>query len=245
MANRTPHILVVDDDREIRRLLERYLAEHGFRVSTAADGRQMMRTLALGRIELIVLDLMLPGEDGLGLCRRVRQASQVPILMLTAVAAETDRIIGLELGADDYLSKPFNPRELVARIRAILRRGNGLAEAQSRRGEAYAFEGWRLNRVRRELQSPDGVLVPLSRGEIELLLAFVEHPQRVLNRDQLLDLAYGRSGGLFDRSIDVQVSRLRHKIEADPAQPKLIKTVRGDGYLFAAEVKALESALEP
>ena len=241
MASRTPHILVVDDDREIRKLLERYLAEHGFRVSAAQDGRAMLRHLGLGRIELIVLDLMLPGEDGLSLCRRVRQTSAVPIIMLTAAAAETDRIIGLELGADDYLAKPFNPRELVARIRAILRRSAAVPDRLNRRAAAYSFDGWRLDRVKRELHSPDGVLVPLSKGELELLTAFLDHPQLVLNRDQLLDLAFGRSGNLFDRSIDVQVSRLRRKIESNPADPSLIKTVRGDGYLFTAAVEALES----
>jgi two-component system OmpR family response regulator len=241
---RTPHLLVVDDDREIRTLLSQFLGRHGYRVSTARDGGEMARLLAAGRVDLLILDLMLPGEDGLSLCRRLRAEGDTPIIMLTAMGEETDRIVGLEMGADDYLPKPFNPRELLARIKAVLRRsggpgaplsagGNG-AEAG---GRVLVFEGWRLNLARRELHSAEGVLVQLSAGEFDLLAAFVEHPQRVLTRDQLLDLARGRAAVPFDRSIDVQVSRLRRKIEPDPADPTLIKTVRGGGYLFAATVK--------
>jgi two-component system OmpR family response regulator len=233
--SRTAHILVVDADRATLKQLDRFLGQHGFRVSVAGDGKSMQRALSLGRIELIVLDVMLPGEDGFGLCRRIRRESAIPIIILTAVASETDRIVGLELGADDYLAKPFNPRELVARIRAVLRRGAATAR-QPTQTAAYEFGGWRLDSAKRELYSPDGVPVALSAGEFELLVAFLAHPQLVLNREQLLDLACGRTGTLFDRSIDVQVSRLRRKIEANPATPSLIKTVRGYGYLFAAEV---------
>ena len=234
----SPHILVVDDDREIRDLLSRFLSKHGYRVSAAADGRQMRRTLEDGRIDLIVLDLMLPGEDGLTLCRNLRVESGVPIIMLTAMGEETDRIIGLEMGADDYLAKPFNPRELLARIKAVLRRADGiLRRPDEDRPTALGFAGWRFDVDGRELVSPEGVVVPLSGGEFELLAAFVTHPQRVLSREQLLDLARGRDAQPFDRSIDVQVSRLRRKIEPDPREPSFIKTVRGGGYVFTPAVE--------
>ncbi len=238
-----PHILIVDDDREIRALLTRFLGGHGYRVSAAKDGAEMMRLFDDGRIDLIILDVMLPGEDGLSLCRRLRAGAATPIIMLTAAGDETDRIVGLEMGADDYLSKPFNPRELLARIKAVLRRAGGPGspvstnETSSGNGRVLVFEGWRLNLARRELHSSEGVLTQLSAGEFDLLVAFVEHPQRVLSRDQLLDLARGRTAAPFDRSIDVQVSRLRRKMEHDPTEPLLIKTVRGGGYLFAASVK--------
>jgi len=233
-----PHILVVDDDREIRDLLARYLSRHGFRVRGAADGREMRRALADWSIDLIVLDLMLPGEDGLTLCRRLRAESQIPVIMLTAKGDEIDRIVGLEMGADDYAAKPFNPRELLARIKAVLRRADGAAgPAAGERANRVRFAGWRLDFGRRELVSPADVLVPLSAGEYDLLVAFVGHPQRVLSRDQLLDLARGREAQPFDRSIDVQVSRLRRKIEADAANPEIIKTVRGGGYLLAPAVE--------
>jgi two-component system OmpR family response regulator len=243
--DRSPHLLLVDDDREIRALLTRFLGGHGYRVSAAKDGLDMTRQLDAGRIDLIILDLMLPGEDGLSLCRRLRATSATPIIMLTAVGEETDRIVGLEMGADDYLAKPFNPRELLARIKAVLRRapGNGITATgagatAAASGRVLVFEGWRLDLARRELHSPEGVLIQLSAGEFDLLVAFAEHPQRVLTRDQLLDLARGRTAVPFDRSIDVQVSRLRRKIEADPTEPLLIKTVRGGGYLFAGQVRA-------
>jgi len=240
--NSSEHILIVDDDREIRDLLGRFLDKHGLRVTTAADGQEMKKALADWKIDLIVLDLMMPGEDGLTLCRNLRTHSNLPVIMLTAMGEETDRIIGLEMGADDYLAKPFNPRELLARIKAVLRR---TADRPTRNGPAdedlesmrYSFSGWLLDVDKRELFSPSGALVPLSGGEFELLLAFVTHPGRVLNRDQLLDLARGREAQPFDRSIDVQVSRLRRKIEDDPKAPSLIKTVRSGGYLFATEVK--------
>ena len=232
----SPHILVVDDDREIRDLLARFLDDHGHRVTTAADGREMRRALAEWGIDLVVLDLMLPGEDGLELCRKLRAESDIPVIMLTAMGEETDRIVGLEMGADDYLPKPFSPRELLARIKAVLRRaeGRGAGEASS----VLRFAGWSLDVDGRELTSPDGVVVPLSGGEFDLLRAFVTHPKRVLSRDQLLDLARGREAQPFDRSIDVQVSRLRRKIEADPKEPTLIKTVRSGGYMFTPAVES-------
>ena len=232
-----PHILVVDDDREIRDLVQRFLRKHDYRITTAGEGQEMRKVLQSGHFDLIVLDLMLPGEDGLSLCRWVRSTSSLPVIMLTAMADDTDRIIGLEMGADDYLPKPFNPRELLARIRAVLRRveteGPNRYTATQR---ILLFEGWRLNTARRELFRPDGNLVPLTSGEFDLLLALAERPRRVLTRDQLLDLTRGREVIPFDRSIDVQVSRLRRKIEDDPAEPARIKTVRGGGYLFSPTV---------
>ncbi|GMQ77210.1 MAG: response regulator [Gammaproteobacteria bacterium] len=235
-----PHILVVDDDREIRDLLARYLGKHGLRVRGAADGREMRQALDDWSIDLIILDLMLPGEDGLSLCRRLRTESKTPVIMLTAMGEETDRIVGLEMGADDYVAKPFNPRELLARIKAVLRRTEGGQAGRADgadRPSMLLFAGWRLDLERRELVSPQKVLVPLSAGEYDLLAAFATHPQRVLSRDQLLDLARGREAQPFDRAIDVQVSRLRKKIEADPGNPVLIKTVRSGGYLFTSTVE--------
>jgi two-component system, OmpR family, response regulator len=233
-----PHILVVDDHREIRDLVSRALAKEGFRVSTAADGRAMRKVLADSRIDLILLDLMLPGEDGLSLCRGLRAESNIPIIMLTAKGDEIDRIIGLEMGADDYLPKPFGSRELIARIKAVLRRSreSTAAALPDERPKRYRFEGWVLDTGQRELVRKDGVTVPLSTGEYDLLMALVERPQRVLSRDQLLDLARGRTASAFDRSIDTQVSRLRKKLERDPANPKIIKTVWGGGYMFTPTV---------
>jgi two-component system OmpR family response regulator len=234
----SPHLLVVDDDREIRDLLSRFLTRHGFRVTTAKEGREARRLFADARIDLVILDLMMPGEDGLSVCRDLRAKSPVPIIMLTAIGEETDRIVGLEMGADDYLPKPFNPRELLARIKAVLRRTGRAPETQpGERGALLRFAGWTFDVARRQLHSPAGAPVELSTGEYDLLRAFAEHPQRVLNRDQLLDLARGRASIPFDRSIDVQVSRLRRKIEADPKSPQLITTVRGGGYLFTPPVE--------
>jgi two-component system, OmpR family, response regulator len=235
-----PHILVVDDDREIRDLVTRYLSKHGLRARAAADGREMRQALDDWSIDLIVLDLMLPGEDGLSLCRRLRVNSKIPVIMLTAMGEETDRIVGLEMGADDYVAKPFNPRELLARIKAVLRRTEGEKAGRPEnddRRRTCSFAGWCLDLDRRELISPQGVLVTLSAGEYDLLAAFVARPQRVLSRDQLLDLARGREAQPFDRAIDVQVSRLRRKIEADPGNPRLIKTVRSGGYIFTPPVE--------
>ena len=234
----TPHILVVDDHREIRELVSRALAKEGFRVSVAADGREMRKVMADARIDLIVLDLMLPGEDGLSLCRRLRAESNIPVIMLTAKGDEVDRVIGLEMGADDYMPKPFGSRELVARIRAVLRRAPAAPGAAESRHNArrFHFDCWTLDADTRELLHDDGVGVPLSTGEYDLLLALVERPQRVLSREQLLDLARGRSATAFDRSVDTQISRLRKKIERDPGEPKIIKTVWGGGYMFTPAV---------
>jgi two-component system OmpR family response regulator len=233
-----PHILVVDDHREMRDLVARALTKEGFRVSTAAEGRAMRKVLTDSRIDLILLDLMLPGEDGLTLCRTLRAESSIPIIMLTAKGDEVDRVIGLEMGADDYLPKPFGSRELIARIKAVLRRSGERAETgqQGARAKLYRFDRWDLDTGARQLIRHDGVTVPLSTGEFDLLLAFVERPQRVLSRDQLLDLARGRVSAGFDRSIDTQVSRLRRKLERDPGDPQIIKTVWGGGYVFAAAV---------
>jgi len=236
----SPHILIVDDHREIRELVSRALSKEGFRVSAAPDGRAMRKTLADSRIDLVLLDLMLPGEDGLSLCRALRAESAVPIIILTAKGEEVDRVIGLEMGADDYLPKPFGSRELIARIKAVLRRSreHGLHGRPERRPRQYRFDRWSLDTASRALVRQDGVAVPLSTGEYDLLIAFVERPQRVLNRDQLLDLARGRSSAGLDRSIDTQVSRLRKKLELDPGDPKLIKTVWGGGYVFTPAVTA-------
>lgn len=232
------HLLIVDDDREIRDLLSRFLRRQGFRVDTARDGREMHQALADWQIDLVVLDRMLPGEDGLSLCRELRVKSRVPIVMLTVLGAETDRIVGLEVGADDYLVKPFHPHELLARIKAVLRRvhDSSLSSA-SNKDTVLRFAGWKLDRTRRRLESSEGVNVALSDGEFDLLVAFAEHPQRVLSREQLLDLSRGRSPAPFDRSVDMQVGRLRRKIEPHPDEPELIKTVRGHGYIFIPPVE--------
>src|SRR6516164_6823435 len=201
----TARLLLVDDDREIRDLVSHFLEKHGYIVETVRDGREMNLALQRNDIDLVILDIMLPGKDGLELCREIRERSHVPIMMLTAMGEETDRIVGLEMGADDYLAKPFSPRELLAR-------------------------------ARRRLTAPDGMLVGLTSGEFEMLVAFAEHPHQVLSRDQLLDLTRGRDSSPFDRSVDVQVSRLRRKIEPDPKVPSLIVTVRSGGYVFTPNV---------
>jgi two-component system OmpR family response regulator len=235
--NAAPHLLIVDDDRELCSLLSKFLTRHGYRVSVAHSGEEMTAVLDGARVSLVILDLMLPGEDGLALCRRLRATSTTPIIMLTAMGDEVDRIIGLEMGADDYLAKVANPRELLARVRAVLRRA-GPAEAGAPAGQkrVLEFAGWRLDVTHRQLYSAKDALVPLRAGEFDLLLAFAERPRRVLSRDQLLDLSRGRTASVFDRSIDVQVSRLRRKIEPDPKEPTLIKTVRSGGYILAANV---------
>jgi len=233
------HILVVDDDREIRDLVAKFLKNHNLRVTTAQDGREMKRVLEDWSIDLVVLDVMMPGEDGLTLCRNLRANTQMPVIMLTAMGEETDRIIGLEMGADDYLAKPFNPRELLARIKAVLRRSSQQEVSMvAQDGESFRFNDWEFKPEQRELLNDEGVLVSLSRGEFELLDTFVRHPNRVLNRDQLLDMARGREAIPFDRAIDVQVSRLRKKLKDDPKSPSLIKTVRGGGYMFTAKVES-------
>ncbi len=245
--DRSAHILVVDDDKEIRNLLSKFLTKNGFRVSVAADGREMRRVLAEAKIDLIVLDLMLPGESGLTLCGQLRATTSTPIIMLTAVSEETDRIIGLEMGADDYLPKPFNPRELLARIRAILRRTEdrtAVAVGASGESEAvFTFDGWKLQPARRQLLDPAGNQVELTGGEFDLLVTLVERPQRVLSRDRLLDLTKGRAASLFDRSIDVQIGRLRRKLETTVAGAgALIATVRGGGYMFTGTVTGGDAA---
>ena len=235
-----PHVLIVDDAREIREPLAAYLAKSGFRTSRAEDAASARRILAAYAIDIVVLDVMMPGEDGLSLCRHIRATSEVPVILLTAMSDDTDRIVGLEIGADDYVVKPFNPRELVARIKAVLRRSaGGTARVRAPDAGAYAFGPWVLKTGERELVGEDGVAVPLSTGEFNLLLALVTHPRQVLTRDQLLDLAQGRDMAAFDRSIDNQISRLRKKVEPNPKDPKFIKTVWGGGYTLAAEVKRL------
>ena len=242
--DQTPHILIVDDDREIRDLIARFLGKHGLKVTTACDAAEAQQAFEAKDIDLVVLDVMMPGEDGFALTRRMRsQGLQVPIIILTAVVEDTDRIIGLEMGADDYLTKPFNPRELLARIRAVLRRlapdFGGRQPSSPSRGQSIRFGGWVMSVATRDLISPDGVVVPLSAGEFDLLQAFIEHPRRILSRDQLLDLARGRAAIPFDRSIDIQVSRLRRKLRDDAKEPQIIKTIRGGGYLFTPEIEAV------
>jgi len=235
------NILIVDDDREIRELLKTYLERNGYRATTVADGRGMWDALYQHRIDLIVLDLMLPGDDGLTLCRNLRAhatLSHLPVVMLTALGEETDRIVGLEMGADDYLPKPFNPRELLARIKSVLRRAQGVsANPESKETAQYHFNSWTLDITSRQLSSPDGIVVALSDGEFRLLRVFLEHPNRVLSRDQLLDLTRGREVIPFDRSIDVQVGRVRKRLNDTGPEPLIIKTVRGEGYILAAKVE--------
>ncbi|MDR3439434.1 response regulator transcription factor [Telmatospirillum sp.] len=232
-----PLLLIVDDDPEICQLVSQFLEPHGFRVTTVGDGRHMRQVMAQNRFDLVILDLMLPDEDGLSLCREIRQDSQIPVIFLTAAGSETDRVVGLEMGADDYLAKPFSSRELLARVRAVLRRTAQTHPSEPPlRGRSFSFSGWTLDTARRQLYAPDGVLVELSGGEYELLFVFLQHPQTVLNRDQLLEETRGRMAGPFDRTIDVQVGRLRRKIEPDAKIPELIKTVRGGGYVLAATV---------
>ena len=232
-----PHILVVDDHRDIRELVGRYLVKNGFRTTTAEDARNARAALSASAIDLVVLDVMMPGEDGLSLCRHLRESTEIPVILLTAMAEETDRIIGLEIGADDYLTKPFNPRELLARIRSVMRRTQAMPPSREPKPNGiYSFAGWTLDPARRELTGPDGVAVPLSTGEFRLLVAFLDRPGLVLSRDQLLDITRGREAVPFDRSIDNQVSRLRRKIEPDPKEPTLIKTVWGGGYSLSVDV---------
>jgi len=233
------HILVVDDDAEIRNLLQEYLQKQGYRVTAAADGKGLRAAVDTTRPDLVILDLMLPGDDGLSLCRDLRARSNVPIIMLTARGEETDRIVGLEVGADDYVPKPFNPRELLARIKSVLRRTRSLPEnLKPEEVSIFRFANWTLDVATRNLTSPDGVVIPLSGTDFKLLKIFLDHPHRVLTRDQLIDLMLSRDAAPFDRAIDVQVSRLRHRLGEDAKEPGIIKTVRGQGYVFAAHVDA-------
>jgi two-component system, OmpR family, response regulator len=234
-----PHILVVDDDREIRALLSEYLDKNGYRTSAAGDGKAMRRVLEHSHVDLIVLDLMLPGEDGLEICRSLRAASQIPIVMLTARAEALDRILGFELGADDYLPKPFNPRELLVRIKAVLRRSvHAPRDPQPSKVRGYRFANWRLDTTTRMLTQTNGATSPLSGAEFRLLCVMLAHPSRVMSRVQLMELARGRDLDPFDRSIDVRVSRLRQILGDDARSPQIIKTVYGEGYVIGVNVEA-------
>jgi two-component system phosphate regulon response regulator OmpR len=243
--NEKLHVLIVDDEPRIRTMLRRYLSDEGFKVSDAADGAAMRAVLEREAADIVLLDLVMPGEDGLTLARHIRQHSDTPIIMLTGKGDLIDRVVGLEAGADDYITKPFELREVLARIRTIMRRvaprpapaaTPAPPAAADPAGDTLCFEGWRLDLVRRELARPDGEIIPLTAGEFDLLRVFAQHPNRVLSRAQLLDLVKGRDWAAYDRAVDTQVGRLRKKIEADPANPSLIKTVRGGGYVFAAAV---------
>ena len=242
--DKTDCILIVDDDLDIRRLLVDYLSRNGFEAIAARDGREMWQALGRHAIDLIVLDLMLPDTDGLTLCRDLRAKPgkpNLPVLMLTARGEDTDRIIGIEMGADDYLVKPFNPRELLARIKSILRRTRALPPNLAPDNARYlAVAGWMLDTAERLLTAPDGVATPLSGGEYRLLRILLDHPNRVLTRDQLTEMIHGREAEPFDRAIDVQVSRLRQRLRDDSREPKLLKTVRGEGYVLAAAVERRE-----
>jgi two-component system OmpR family response regulator len=241
MESPASHVLVVDDDPAIRDLVAEYLGQNDVRVSVAETGHQMIEILERETIDLVVLDLRLQGEDGLSLARRLRESSKIPIIMVTGRREEADRVMGLELAADDYLTKPFSPRELLARIRAVLRRYQAIEPAAGRDEtlRAYRFGGWELNVRLRRLIAPSGERVSLTNGEFSLLAAFLSAPERVLSRDQLLDLSRLHSLEVYDRSIDVQILRLRRKLEADPANPQLIRTERGAGYIFCTPVKAI------
>ena len=237
MSDSAPHILIVDDDEQIRIPLADYLKQHGFRTSVAADGKAMDEVLALGRIDLLVLDILLPGADGLSICRRLQETLRVPTIFLTARTEDTDLIVGLEMGADDYVTKPFNPRELVARIKSVLRRSEMLPRRRQTQRGWVRFDRWRFDFARKEVLGADGVTIRLSSGEHLLLVTLIEHAGITLNRDQLLDLTKGRDAQLFDRSIDNQISRLRRKLEADPKNPTIIVTEWGAGYAFVADLE--------
>ncbi|MCX2546286.1 MULTISPECIES: response regulator [Pseudomonas] len=230
-------LLIVDDDVEILSLLKKFFVQHAYEVEVVTDGQAMWAAIDRARPDTIILDLMLPGEGGLSLCQKIRAQMGIPIIMLTAMAELSDRIVGLELGADDYLTKPFAPQELLARVRALQRRAGEHGHRTSEPARpVMTFAGWHLDITCRELRSPEGVMIPMSGGEFDLLLVFLEHPQRILTREQLIDLTHGQGHDAFDRSIDVQVSRLRRKIEPDSKRPDLIRTVRNGGYMFTAKV---------
>ena len=233
---RSPHILVVEDDREIRTMVSRFLSKNGCRVTVAEDARSMDRALGTARIDLVVLDIMLPGEDGLSICRRLRATSTLPVIMLTAAGDPVARVVGLEMGADDYVAKPFNPHELLARIKAVLRRATALPDTDAGANDVIQFAGWQINPVSREIRNPEGTRIILTSAEFDLLFTFCRHARRTLTRDQLLDLSQRRAAGALDRSIDILVSRIRRKIETDPRDPQFIKTVRSGGYVFTPEV---------
>jgi DNA-binding response OmpR family regulator len=239
------HVLVVDDEPRIRTMLHRYLTAEGFGVSDAADGAAMRAVLERETVDLVLLDLMMPGEEGLSLARYIRQTCEIPIIMLTGKGDLIDRVVGLEAGADDYITKPFELREVLARIRTVMRRVGPRASgatpaspaAEATVDAVLVFEGWRLDLLRRELQRQTGETVSLTAGEFELLRVFASHPNRVLSREQLIDMVKGREWAAYDRAVDTQVGRLRKKIETNPSDPTLVKTVRGGGYVFAASVK--------
>jgi two-component system OmpR family response regulator len=239
MNKSRPHLLLVDDESSIREPLGKYLERQGFRVTDAANASTARSVLLSYDIDLVLLDIMMPGEDGLSLCKHISAHDGPPVILLTAKSEETDRIIGLEIGADDYVVKPFSPRELVARIKVILRRVSSGAPKPDRSGNSFNFDGWTINTTEQTLHDPEGVLIPLSSGEFRMLEALVTRAGQVLTRDQLLDLTRGREGGPFDRAIDNQVSRLRRKIERDPKDPQHIKTIWGGGYRFSATVTQL------
>ena len=235
-----PHILVVDDARDIREPLVRYLKESDYRASAADSAAAARRAMRTSGIDLVILDIMMPGEDGLSLCRSIRESSGVPVIILTARGDELDRIMGLEVGADDYVAKPFNPRELLARVGAVLRRTNALSpRLRGPTAERYRFGEWTFNAAQREIVGPEGLALPLSSGEFKLLMAFLERSKVALSREKLLDLTKGRDADVFGRSIDNQVSRLRRKIEQDPKNPRYIKTVWGGGYMLTSDVENL------
>lgn len=234
-------ILIVDDDPDICELLQDYLQKQDFNVVTRANGSDIVEVLEQEQIDLVVLDVMLPGEDGLNICQRIRQHCAVMIIMLSAMGDDTDKIVGIEMGADDYLAKPFNPRELLARIKGLVRRTRGDVGQQRQQASLVKvtnihFSNWTVDRNKRKLISPEAVTIPLTNGEYELLLTLLENSNRVLNRDQLLNITHNRDAGPFDRTIDVQIGRIRKKIEADPKNPKFIETIRGGGYQFSGEV---------
>jgi two-component system OmpR family response regulator len=231
-----PRLLLVDDEDTLRVPLAEYLSRQGFRVTEADSAARARTVLRDDTPDLVLLDIMMPGEDGLSLCRHLVEARDIPVILLTAKGEATDRIVGLEIGADDYVVKPFEPRELVARIRSVLRRAhrNGTVKEDN---EAYLFEGWLLDPLKRRLTDPEGVVVPISSAEFRLLTALLDHPRQVMDRDRLLDLVQGREAHLFDRAVDNQVSRLRRKIEVDSRSPQLIQTVWGGGYMLAADVR--------
>ncbi len=235
VAEHKKRILVVDDDQDIRELLQAYLEKNAYTVIALADGAELIQHLHSQAVDLVILDIMMPGEDGFSLCRKIRAESELPIIMLTASAEETDRIIGLEMGADDYVAKPFNPRELLARIKAVLRRSREPSGAAS--GRFLRFAEWRLDTVNRDLINGDGLVLPLSGADYNLLLLFLQRPNQVLSRDDLLTLTRGREANPYDRSIDVQLSRLRQRLGEDAKSPHIIKTVRGAGYVLSVAVE--------
>ena len=233
------HILLVDDEATLREPLAEYLTKQGFRVEQASDASQARSVMNAFNFDIILLDIMMPGEDGLSFCRHVREKTEIPVIFITAKGEELERIVGLELGADDYVTKPFSPRELVARIKVVLRRTNGGNGIKPGGGSIYQFSGWTLKTDQRSLVDQEGVAVPLSSGEYHMLLALLSRAGQVLNRDQLLDITQGREAHAFDRAVDNQISRLRRKIEADPKNPEIVKTVWGGGYVLAGDVKTL------